>query len=109
MKILLVIKLALRYSFDFARANVTLAAQLLSPRMKIKAQTIEMDTEVTHPIEILALSNLITFTPGTLAVDVKPGEKLTVHVLASGDGAEASHQIRQRLEEPLLEITRKQR
>lgn len=102
MKLLLLI---IRYFWDFIVANLVLARQLLSPRLEFSPEVIEIDTQVTSPAEILALSNMITFTPGTLTLDVKPGDKITVHVLT--DGAKAKQAIRKRLEEPLLEITRR--
>lgn len=92
------------YLVDFVRANVTIARQVLSPRMEIEPETIELNTQVETPVEVLALSNLITFTPGTLALKVEPGERLVVHVLDDAPGA--AEAIRVRLEEPLLEVTR---
>lgn len=98
------LKLIARYLFDFIRANLSVAKDVLSPHPRIDPETIELETKVETPLEILALSNLITFTPGTLALDVEPGKKLVVHVLKDGEGA--ARAIRERLEEPLLEITR---
>jgi len=93
-----------RYLFDFILANFTIARQVLSPKIDIKPETIELETKVESPAEVLALSNMITFTPGTLALEVEPGERLVVHVL--DDGPAAAEAIRGRLEKPLLEITR---
>jgi len=103
-RVLKLFPLVIRYGFDFIVANLTLAKQLLSPRMQIDPEIIEIETETRSPAEILALSNMITATPGTLTLDVEPGERLVVHVLS--DGEEAADAIRERLEKPLLEITR---
>jgi multicomponent Na+:H+ antiporter subunit E len=99
-------RLLLRYAIDFVQANLTIARQVLSPRLEIEPEIIEIDTKVKSPLEVLALSNLITFTPGTLTLEIDPEkEKLVVHVL---DDAEAqATAIRDDLEKPLLEITRK--
>ena len=99
------LKLIARYLLDFIRANLSVARDVLSPAPQIDPETIELETKVETPLEILALSNLITFTPGTLALDIEPGKKLVVHVLK--DGEEAARAIRERLEGPLLEITRR--
>ena len=108
MKLMLLIykvaRLILQYAADFAKANFALAALVLSPRMRLQPKTIVINTQAQNPIEILALSNLITFTPGTLTLDVEPGQRLQVHVLIDSDTA--CELIRQRLEQPLLEITR---
>ncbi len=93
------------YLFDFTRANLELARQLVTPGLRIDPQVIEIDTKVESPAEILALANLITFTPGTLTLDIQPGKKLRVHVLA--EAPETARAIRERLEKPLLEVTRK--
>jgi multicomponent Na+:H+ antiporter subunit E len=99
------LRLIVRYLCDFVLANLSIAKDVLSPNPRIEPETIELQTEVETPIEILALSNLITFTPGTLTLDIEPGGRLVVHVLKDGDGTAAA--IRDRLEEPLLAITRK--
>ncbi|MEM9478685.1 MAG: Na+/H+ antiporter subunit E [Verrucomicrobiota bacterium] len=102
MKLIILIA---RYTLDFIRANLVLAKQVLSPRMELEPETIEIDTKVESDLEILALSNMITFTPGSLTLDLVPGEKITVHFLL--DGQETADDIRDRLEKQLLEITRK--
>jgi len=101
MKLLILI---VGYIIDFVRANFTIARQVLSPKINVESETIELETSVETPIEVLALSNLITFTPGTLALEVEPGKRLIVHVL--DDAPAAAQAIRERLEKPLLEITR---
>jgi multicomponent Na+:H+ antiporter subunit E len=100
------LRLLFRYAIDFVQANLTIARQVLSPRLEIEPEIIEIDTRVKSPLEVLALSNLITFTPGTLTLEIDPEkEKLVVHVL---DDAEVqATAIREGLEKPLLEITRK--
>ena len=98
------LRLLIQYLIDFIRANLSIARDVLSPNPKIDPETIELETRVETPLEVLALSNLITFTPGTLALDIEPGGKLVVHVLKDADGA--ARAIRERLEDPLLEITR---
>lgn len=98
------IRLILQYLFDFARANLSLALQVLSPRMRLDPQIITLPTEARSPIEVLALSNLITFTPGSLTLDVQPGQCITVHVLRDAQASGAA--ISERLEKPLLKITR---
>lgn len=104
MKLFAILKLAARYVADFTVANIEIAKLLLSPKMEIAPGTIDIPTEVESPGEILALSNLITFTPGTLALEIEPGERVRVHFLDASP--EAATAIRERLEKPLLEITR---
>ena len=100
------LKLIARYLIDFVLANLSIARDVLSPKPRIEPETIELETRAETPIEILSLSNLITFTPGTLTLDIEPGERIVVHVLK--DAEETSRAIRERLEDPLLEVTRKE-
>lgn len=93
-----------KYTFDFWKANLTIARQVLSPRLEIRPESIEIPSRVEKPSEMLALANLITFTPGTLVLDIDPGKTVVVHVL---DGAEEARvSIPRDLEEPILKISR---
>jgi multisubunit Na+/H+ antiporter MnhE subunit len=103
-KIPRLIVLAVRYTIDFWSANFTIAKQVLSNDPGIAPEIITIDTEVEKPIEILALANMISFTPGTIALEIEPGKRLEVHVL--NDAAGAKQAIPARLERPLLRITR---
>jgi multicomponent Na+:H+ antiporter subunit E len=104
-KLIAALKLYFRYTMNFWVANFTIAKQVLSPNLTINPEIIVIDTKVETPLEILALANLITFTPGTLVLGIDPGKKLTVHVL---DGAEEARvSIPRDLEAPILSITRK--
>ncbi len=96
-----------RYFADFIRANLMIARQVLSPRLDIHPGTVEIEIEAESPLEVLVLSNMITFTPGTLAIEFEPGRRIVVHVL--DDAPAHASAIRERLEKPLLEITRGRR
>lgn len=99
------LRLVANYLFDFAKANLVIARQVLSPRLRIRPEIIEIETQASEPVEILALSNLVSFTPGTLALEIEPGKRIVVHVL--DDAPAATEAIRNRLEAPLLELTRR--
>lgn len=93
------------YTIDFWKANLQIARMVLSPRIETSPETIEIETEVSKPLEILALANSITFTPGTLVTDIDPAaRRLRVHVLDDGDTLR--NEIREKLEIPILRITR---
>ena len=48
-----IVKLYVRYTIDFWLANLTIAKQVLSPRLSIEPEIIELDTKVEKPLEIL--------------------------------------------------------
>lgn len=98
-------RLAVRYTADFWISNFVIAGKVLSRRPDIHPGTITIPTQVESPAEILAMSNLISFTPGTLLLNVEAGESLEVHTL--DDRGPVGESITRNLEEPLLHITRR--
>jgi len=102
------LRLFFRYVADFVVANITIARQVLSPQLDLHPEIVEMKTKVKSPLEVLALSNMVTFTPGTLILEIDPDEELLLmHVL--DDAEEQIKSVHEHLEEPLLKITRKQK
>lgn len=104
-KLLRLVRLALRYTADFWVSNFVIAGKVLSRRPDIHPGTITIPTRVESPAEVLAISNLISFTPGTLLLNVEAGESLEVHTL--DDRGPVGESITRNLEEPLLQITRR--
>ncbi|PHS79705.1 MAG: hypothetical protein COB59_00650 [Rhodospirillaceae bacterium] len=79
---------------ELIKANIALAAIVLSPNLPIKPGIVKVRTELKSPMGRLLLANSITLTPGTLTVEV--GEDcLYVHcvMLESGDVNEATQRI----------------
>ena len=52
------------------RANVDMARRVLTPRLPIDPELVEVRTALRSPLGRLLLANAITLTPGTLTVDV---------------------------------------
>lgn len=63
---------------ELVRANLSMAAIVLSPKLPIDPAIVKVRTKLTHPVARLLLANSITLTPGTLSVEMK-GEWLYVH------------------------------
>lgn len=104
-RLMRLLRLAVRYTADFWISNFVIAGKVLSRRPDIHPGTITIPTRVESPAEILAMSNLISFTPGTLLLNVEAGESLEVHTL--DDRGPVGESITRNLEEPLLHITRR--
>lgn len=104
-RLLRLLRLAVRYTADFWTSNFVIARKVLSRRPDIHPGTITIPTRVESPGEILAISNLISFTPGTLLLNVEAGKNLEIHTL--DDRAAVAESITKRLEEPLLSISRR--
>ena len=97
-------KLLGTYTVDFVRANIDIARQVLSRNPEQNPGVLSLKTEATSPAEVLALSNLLTFTPGTLVLDVTPGEEVVIHALDLDHTSAES--ISNRVEGPLLDTLR---
>jgi multisubunit Na+/H+ antiporter MnhE subunit len=93
-----------RYAVDAIRANFLLARVLLTPGLKVEPVELVIPTRAETAFEILVLANLISFTSGTLTVDLVPGRQIVVHTIDPELSDE--RMIRQNLERPLLQLTR---
>jgi multicomponent Na+:H+ antiporter subunit E len=75
---------------ELIKANLSLAAVVLNPRLPIRPAIVCTRTTLTHPVGRLLLANSITLTPGTLSVEID-GDKLYVHwVVAQGTDCETA-------------------
>lgn len=99
--------LAAKYFVDFWISNFVIAGKVLSRRPSIHPGIVTIPTRVESPAEVLAISNLISFTPGTLLLHVEPGKTLEIHAL--DDRGPLAKTIQQDLEAPLLDVLRPHR
>lgn len=103
-RLLSLLRLSVRYFLDFWVSNFVIAGKVLSRRPSIHPGIVTMPTRVESPAEILAISNLISFTPGTLLLGIDPGRNLEIHTLDDRDPV--ARNIREGLEAPLLACLR---
>lgn len=55
------------------RSSIDVARIVLDPRLPISPTVIEIDSNSSHPVDLVILANSITLTPGTLALDAHQG------------------------------------
>jgi multicomponent Na+:H+ antiporter subunit E len=76
MKILrktyLIISFLFYYLKEIIQANLKVAYEIVTPRHHMKPGILIIPIQVHSSLELLILVNLITMTPGTLAMDVAP-------------------------------------
>lgn len=85
----------LYYLWEVVRSNVRLAILVLAPQDRLRSGVIEIPLDLESEFELVLLSNLITFTPGSLVVDVSDDRRVMyVHVI----GHEPPEQLRESLE-----------
>ena len=93
---------------EFFLSNLQVAWIILSRSgTSIEPRFIEIDVSDLRAEEMIVLSQTITLTPGTCAVelDTETGQ-LLVHVLDASDPEAVAESIRKNLREPLLGFTR---
>lgn len=77
------------YFWEVIVASLQVARDVLSLRPKIDAAFVKVPLRKVGDFKLLLLSNLITFTPGTVFVDVSAtGEECVIHTLYGGDTPE---------------------
>ena len=70
------------YLVKLISANLFIAYDILTPRMRTNPGMIEVELNLTSDFGILLFSNLVSMTPGTLSMDLdKEKRKLLVHLL----------------------------
>lgn len=95
------------YVVDLLMANFRLALDVLTPRHRMKPAIVAVPLRARTGLEITLLSNLISMTPGSLAIALSPDRRtLYVHVVYCDDPGEVRRQIKDHLEKRLLEVLR---
>lgn len=81
-KIPKLVKLLFFFLKEMLIANLRVTYHVLTPKHRMKPGILAVPIESDKEIEITLLSNMITLTPGTLALDVSPDRKtLFVHFI----------------------------
>ncbi len=85
---------------ELVRSTLSVTKEVLRPQIRVHPAIIAVPLDVTTDVQITALANLVSLTPGTLSIDVSPDRRLLyVHVLTiDDDGAETRRAIKNRLE-----------
>ncbi len=105
MRIIKSFELFFFFIYEVVRANIQVAILVFTSKDKITPAIVEMPLTVTKDYQILALSSMITLTPGTLSLAVSDDRKsLFVYVLQTSDPEQTITEIKQGFERRLLEI-----
>ena len=69
-------------AWEIVKANVDVAKLVLAPSMPISPTLVRLSASQKSDLGLVIYANSITLTPGTVSVDVEPGEIL-VHALSA--------------------------
>jgi multicomponent Na+:H+ antiporter subunit E len=74
--------LALFFICELVLANLRVAYEILTPRHHMKPGIVGIPLDASTDLEITALANIITLTPGTLSLDISPDRRvLYIHAM----------------------------
>lgn len=76
------IEFILFYMKELVASNIRVAFDVLTPTHHMKPAFIELPTEGLNDRQLIALSNLISMTPGTLSLDIRDDQSaLMIHCM----------------------------
>lgn len=101
--------LAVRYSLmvlmDIVTANVEVALKVIGPMAKLKPAFVAIQLDIESDLGITLLASTVSLTPGTVSAEISEDKKwLYIHTLHLDDEQALINSIKQRYEQPLMEI-----
>jgi multicomponent Na+:H+ antiporter subunit E len=95
------------FVWEMLVANARVAYDVVTPTYYMRPAVVGIPLDAKTDLEIMLLANLISLTPGTLALDVSEDRStLYVHGMFVGDRDQFVHAIKDGLERRLLEVMR---
>ncbi|MFW5821137.1 MAG: Na+/H+ antiporter subunit E [Bacteroidota bacterium] len=86
LRILHFLNFVLYYLMTAFQANIALAAAILAPKLSMSTTITDIKLKTRKESHILALSNLLSMTPGSLTLDYdEESNSLKIHVMYTGD------------------------
>jgi len=105
-KILFLIWFFFFYIYEIILSNFKIAHDILTPTDYYRDGIIEVPVKISHPIQVAILMNLITMTPGTIAVDyVEEKNMLLVHLMFLDEAEELTKKIKTHYTRFILELS----
>ena len=106
-KAYLTIRFILLYFMDLTHSCLRIAADVVTVKSLSHPGFIEVPLEARTDAEIALVANLVTFSPGTMVVDLTDDRKtMLVHSMFLEDEKRAIDEIKTRVEARVLEIMR---
>jgi len=98
-KIWYLLELFAFYLWELTVSNVQLAIETFRPTIRLRPSFLALPLDVESDDEILAFSNLLTFTPGAVSMDISDDKKtLYAHVIFSEDAEKVRQRIKYSIE-----------
>jgi multicomponent Na+:H+ antiporter subunit E len=95
------------YVLEVVRSNIRVAVDVATPASRAQPCVLAVPLDAQTDVEITLLANLITMTPGSLAIDVADDRSVIyVHAMYVDDPDAFRRQIKDDLERRVLELLR---
>lgn len=92
---------------EIVKSNIAVARVVLAPTLQIKPGIIAIPLDVQSDAGITTFANLITLTPGTVALDVSSDRKtLYIHAFSVEDAEQLRRETKAEFERRVLELLR---
>lgn len=99
-----VLRLAVLFLTELVLSSVRVARDTLSPSMSFRPAIIAVPLDAKTAVEITALANLISLTPGTLSVDVSDDcSTLYIHAMHVDDPEALRRDIKEGFERKVID------
>ena len=93
------------FLWELLKANLRVAHDVLTPRHRMRPGVVAVPLETLSDMQLLALTTLITLTPGTLSLDVSSGRgTLYIHAMYIDDLEQFRQAIREGYERRVREV-----
>jgi multicomponent Na+:H+ antiporter subunit E len=97
--------LLIYFLWELILANFRVAYDVLRPVRYLSPGVVAIPLDLDTDVQITALSNLITLTPGTIGLDVSDDRKvLYIHAMHVRDAERVRRAIKEGFERPIREI-----
>ena len=92
---------------ELVLSNLRVAYDVITPSYGMKPAVLAIPLDVSTPVEITLLANLITLTPGTVSLDISDDRKvLYIHAMFGDDPEEVRASIKNGFERRVIELLR---
>ncbi|MFW7381269.1 MAG: Na+/H+ antiporter subunit E [Oligoflexus sp.] len=106
-KMLILLKFIGFYIVDIAYTSFRITLDVLTPLPRRHTGIVAVPLDASSDFEITLIANLITFSPGTLVIDVSPDMKtMFIHALFIDDVDQFIKHVKENYERRVLELLR---
>ncbi len=106
-QVIQILRLVGHFLGELVTSSVDVARDVLSPGQSNQPAIVDIELDAETDLEIVALANLVSLTPGSLTIDVSDDRRtLYVHAMFAHDADELRRSVKGGLERRVLEAFR---